>query len=1045
MDASRPDDSGDGASWATAKRTIQAAVDTAGTNHLVWVTNGVYAAGGATNASPAISNRVCLTKSITVQSVNGPSVTFIKGAADPSTGGLGTNATRCVYMSTGVLAGFTLTNGYTRADSDWNNQEGGGGALVTGGVISNCVVTTCVASHFGGGLDLFGGDAWNCVVFGNTSYDGGGLKVENTSKAYNCLIRGNNATHYGGGVYFWQSGLLANCTVAGNTATTNAGGVYCYQGGTNLNTIIYSNTVAGVVTNWVTNAGGVFVSSCTIPAASGTGNLTNNPLFVNLTAGDCRLQSGSPCVNAGANQTWMSGAVDLDGHTRILAGRVDMGAYEWVGAPLVDITNASATVYGGTASYTVSGTNNAFVMGTMWWTNQATTDQGTLAAASAWSIANVPLAFGTNTIMVSGTNEIGTVASDTLAITRLREFGDPSATHYVSPAGGHTWPYTNWLTAATNIQDAVDAASAGATVLVADGLYVTGGAVTPSPSYNVHLQSRVCVTRAVTVRSVDGPAQTFIVGAADPVTTNGPAAMRCVYLTNGAALSGFTLTNGHTTPSCNGSSCNYIYYSQNHAGGGAFLDGGGLVTNCVVIGCTVPNGQAGAESGSSLVYENGGGIYLNGGGTVVESVIRDNVAGATGGGVGGSTGQVSRCLVTNNVTSSTGVGGGVGLDGGRVSDSVITANFGARSGGGLSLGGQTGWATNCLIVGNTAGEYGGGLSVGVLTGAVYNCTIAGNTSGSTAGGIYLANQRLVTVFNSIIYGNTAAYSPNIATNSYTTFAFVCTTLPAVSGTGCFTNDPAFVNPGAGDYHLSAGSPCRNAGSNQGWMTNRTDLEGRARILEGTVDLGVYEFDPSHPPALVLNASAGAHGSITPEGNVSVPTGGATNFTITPDTYYHVADVTTNGVSVGAVSTFTWSNITANGTIAATFAPDLAANGTPHWWLAQYGWTNNFDTAEASDTDHDGFTAGQEYVADTNPTNAASYFYLTSVSNFPPWTVYFGSSSNRLYTLYSRTNLTEGTWLAVTGQSNIVGTGGMMSLDDTNAGRVRFYRVNVALP
>ena len=146
--------------WATAAHTIQEAVDAASTNDTVLVTNGVYATGGAPNGSPAMSNRVYLTKGITVQSVNGPSVTLIKGAPDAATGGLGANATRCVFMSAGFLTGFTLTNGHTRTDGDWNTQQGGGGALLRGGSISNCVVTGCFASHFAGGLDLFGGDAW---------------------------------------------------------------------------------------------------------------------------------------------------------------------------------------------------------------------------------------------------------------------------------------------------------------------------------------------------------------------------------------------------------------------------------------------------------------------------------------------------------------------------------------------------------------------------------------------------------------------------------------------------------------------------------------------------------------------------------------------------------------------------------------------------------------------------------------------------------------------------------------------------------------------
>ena len=201
-----------------------------------------------------------------------------------------------------------------------------------------------------------------------------------------------------------------------------------------------------------------------------------------------------------------------------------------------------------------------------------------------------------------------------------------------------------------------------------------------------------------------------------------------------------------------------------------------------------------------------------------------------------------------------------------------------------------------------------------------------------------------------------------------------------------------------------------------------------------------------PP--VLTSSAGADGAISPAGEVTVPYGGSTNFVITPDTYWHVLDVATNGVSVGAVTSFPWTNVTADGTIAATFAANLAAQGTPHWWLAQYGLTNggrSFDQAEASDPDGTGFTAGQDYIANLNPTNSASRFRITNVSNLPPWTVYFGSSSNRLYTLYSQTNVAAGSWLAIPGQSNVVGAGGMMSLKDTNAAVMRFYRVQAALP
>ena len=197
----------------------------------------------------------------------------------------------------------------------------------------------------------------------------------------------------------------------------------------------------------------------------------------------------------------------------------------------------------------------------------------------------------------------------------------------------------------------------------------------------------------------------------------------------------------------------------------------------------------------------------------------------------------------------------------------------------------------------------------------------------------------------------------------------------------------------------------------------------------------------------VTASADTHGTIAPTGTVAVPSGGTQDFTITPDPYYHVADVTKNSVSLGAITDYTWTNVTADGTIHATFAPDLAANGTPHWWLAQYGWTSNFDAAEAADTDGDGQSAGQEYLAGTVPTNATSALRVTQFTNSPQVAVTVPSAADRLYTLYRSTGLAAGTWLPVSGQADIPGTGGPLTLHDTTTPQPPhcFYRVGARVP
>jgi hypothetical protein len=144
------------------------------------------------------------------------------------------------------------------------------------------------------------------------------------------VLTANSATNFGGGAY---GGSCFNGTVVGNSANNGGGGYgfdsfMIHENCLMYNSIIYYNT-AVMATN---------CSACTqfdvcTPAEEGgtaPGNVSGEPLFVDLPGGNLRLQAGSPCINAGDN-SFIYTSTDLDGNPRIVGGTVDIGAYEFQG------------------------------------------------------------------------------------------------------------------------------------------------------------------------------------------------------------------------------------------------------------------------------------------------------------------------------------------------------------------------------------------------------------------------------------------------------------------------------------------------------------------------------------------------------------------------------------------------------------------------------------------------------------------------------------------------------------------------------------------
>lgn len=169
-----------------------------------------------------------------------------------------------------------------------------------------------------------------------------------------------------------------------------------------------------------------------------------------------------------------------------------------------------------------------------------------------------------------------------------------------------------------------------------------------------------------------------------------------------------------------------------------------------------------------------------------------------------------------------------------------------------------------------------------------------------------------------------------------------------------------------------------------------------------VDLTVNEQDTTPDNILTVASNNSAWGTVTPNGG-SYPVGATVDVTAVPQTYYEFVQWTGDIASTeNPLSVTMDSNINLNAEFRETLT---TGHSTPLWWLAEQGYTNNFDSAELI-IGANGMPLWESYVAGLDPSDPQSQFKLTITpgATTGSWTLQWNPVVDRVYTILQSTDL-----------------------------------------
>jgi len=314
--------------------------------------------------------------------------------------------------------------------------------------------------------------------------------------------------------------------------------------------------------------------------------------------------------------------------------------------------------------------------------------------------------------------------------------------HYYSPVGGNGYPYITPASAATSLQDALEAAFDGDSLFVGSGTFdnfslIVNKGVLLSGAWNSTFTERNLATGKTVFGNV-----TFVSAG------------------GGGGLDGFILQNGTGAP-------DVTPFPGFFGGAVRFVGGAAIVANCEIRSNSV---------GGSIDYGLGGAIYAYGCDVDIrDNYIHDNVA-TQGGGIclRGCSGSVSGNTIENNTVNSSPqlrAGGGIAVfesSGLTLAGNAVSGNTLATEGAGVYVENSTGVViAGGSVSGNSASFSGGGAALKNSTAVVDGVEFDGNTSGAVGGALSVTSASDVTLKNSKALSNTALVGGGLYASSGT--------------------------------------------------------------------------------------------------------------------------------------------------------------------------------------------------------------------------------------------------------------------------------------